>query len=100
MRTERAEHAERASARDSARSVSRRLNEPRSALVVATGAGVPRLVNRQGVALVREEWRVVDRWWTSEPVQRRYFEVVLETGQNVVVFRDEERGRWFSQRGA
>jgi hypothetical protein len=87
-------------ARDSARSVSRRLNEPRPALVVATGAGVPRLVNRQGVAVVREEWRVVDRWWTEEPVQRRYFEVVLETGQNVVVFRDEERGRWFSQRGA
>jgi hypothetical protein len=77
-----------------------RLNEPRPALVVATGAGVPRLVNRQGVAVVREEWRVVDRWWTEEPVQRRYFEVVLETGQNVVVFRDEERGEWFSQRGA
>jgi hypothetical protein len=77
-----------------------RLNEPRPALVVATGGGVPRFVNRQGVALVREEWRVVDRWWTEEPVQRRYFEVVLETGQNVVVFRDEERGRWFSQRGA
>jgi hypothetical protein len=77
-----------------------RLNEPRSALVVATGAGVPRLVNRQGVALIREEWRVVDRWWTEEPVQRRYFEVVLETGQNVVVFRDEEQGGWFSQRGA
>jgi hypothetical protein len=76
------------------------LNEPRPALVVATGGGVPRLVNRQGVALVREEWRVVDRWWTEEPVQRRYFEVVLETGQNVVVFRDEERGKWFSQRGA
>ena len=66
---------------------------------MATGAGVPRLVNRQGVALVREEWRVVDRWWTDEPVQRRYFEVVLESGQNVVVFRDEERGAWFSQRG-
>ena len=61
---------------------------------------MPRLVNRQVVAVVREEWRVVDRWWTEEPVQRRYFEVVLETGQNVVVFRDEERGEWFSQRGA
>ena len=77
----------------------RRLNEPHAALVVSTGAGVPRLVNRQSVALVREEWRVVDRWWTEEPVQRRYFEVVLESGQNVVVFRDEERGRWYTQRG-
>jgi hypothetical protein len=52
------------------------------------------------VTTVREEWRVVDRWWTEEPVRRRYFEVVLATGENVVVFRDEEGGRWFTQRGA
>jgi hypothetical protein len=62
--------------------------------------GSPRRVNRLSVALVREEWRVVDRWWTEDPVSRRYFDVVLENGQNVVVFRDEEVGRWFSQRGA
>jgi hypothetical protein len=62
--------------------------------------GSPRLVNRLPVALVREEWRVVDRWWTEDPVSRRYFDVVLESGQNVVVFRDEEMGSWFSQRGA
>ena len=79
---------------------SRRLNEPQSALVEVRFDGTPRLVNRLGVAVVREEWRVVDRWWTEEPVQRRYFELVLESGQNVVVFRDEEQGRWFSQRGA
>ena len=79
---------------------SRRLNEPRPALVVSTGAGVPRLVNRQRVELIREEWRVVDRWWTEEPIARRYFEVVLESGQNTVVFRDDERSAWFTQRGA
>jgi hypothetical protein len=62
--------------------------------------GSPHRVDREAVALVREEWRVVDRWWTEEPVSRRYFEVVLESGRNVVVFRDEEVGRWFSQRGA
>ena len=62
--------------------------------------GSPCVVNRQQVALVREEWRVVDRWWAEEPISRRYFEVVLESGQNVVVFRDQERGGWFSQRGA
>lgn len=55
-------------------------------------------MNRQPVVLVREEWRVVDRWWTEEPVSRRYFEVVLDSGENTVVFRDEERGGWFSQR--
>ena len=77
-----------------------RLNSPRPALVEEGLDGSPRRVNRSDVVALREEWRVVDRWWTEEPVDRRYFEVVLETGQNVVVFRDEERGGWFSQRGA
>jgi hypothetical protein len=77
-----------------------RLLEPRPVLVEERFDGTPRLVNRQEVAVVREEWRVLDRWWTEEPVSRRYFEVVLESGQNLVVFRDEEQGGWFSQRGA
>ena len=75
-----------------------RLNAPRPALVEANASGVPRLVNRQSVALVREEWRVVDRWWTEEPVSRRYLELVLDSGPNSVVYRDEERGCWFTQR--
>ncbi len=79
-----------------------RLNEPRAAVVEARVDGTPVRVNRLPVALVREEWRVVDRWWTEEPVSRRYFEVevVLESGENAVVFRDEERSCWFTQRGA
>ena len=77
-----------------------RVNEPRAALVEAHADGSPKRVNREGVVLVREEWRVVDRWWTEEPLSRRYFDVVLETGQQAVVYRDEERQRWFTQRGA
>jgi hypothetical protein len=76
-----------------------RLNAPRPVLVEPELDGAPRRVNRRPVALVREEWRVVDRWWTEEPVQRRYFDVVLEGGENAVVYRDEEAGGWFSQRG-
>ena len=76
---------------------SRRLNEPQSALVEVRFDGTPRLVNRQGVAVVREEWRVVDRWWTDEPVDRHYFEVVLEGGRNVCVYRDAEAQCWFTQ---
>jgi hypothetical protein len=75
-----------------------RLNAPRPALVETGFDGTPRVVNRQLVALVREEWRVVDRWWTDAPVDRRYFEVVLESGQNVCVYRDREAGCWFSQK--
>jgi hypothetical protein len=76
-----------------------RLNAPRPVLVEQSFDGTPREVNRRPVALVREEWRVVDRWWTEEPVERRYFEVVLEGGENTVVYRDEEAGGWFTQRG-
>ena len=77
--------------------VAGRLNAPRAALVETEFDGAPRVVNRQLVALVREEWRVVDRWWTDEPVDRRYFEVVLESGQNLCVYRDQERACWFTQ---
>ena len=76
----------------------RRLNEPRPALVEAHSDGIPHRVNRQGVAIIREEWRIVDRWWTDEPVDRRYFDLVLETGENAVVYRDCDSGIWFTQR--
>lgn len=75
-----------------------RLNAPRPALVETGAGGTPRLVNREAVTLVREEWLVVDRWWTDEPVDRRYFEVVLESGRNVCVYRDREARAWFTQR--
>ena len=77
-----------------------RLNEPRPVRVEANLDGSPGRVNHQSVALVREEWRVLDRWWTEEPVVRRYFEVVLEAGENTVVFHDGAGGGWYSQRGA
>ena len=48
---------------------------------------------------VREQWVVEDRWWTSKPLRRRYFELVLDDGRNVVVFRDLVSRRWFAQRG-
>jgi hypothetical protein len=76
----------------------RALNAPRPALVESHADGTPRRVNRQDVGVLREEWRVVDRWWTEEPVHRRYFDVVLESGQNTVVYHDDDAGSWFTQR--
>jgi len=75
-----------------------RLNEPRPARVESNFDGTPWQVNHQPVAVLREEWRVLDRWWTESPVVRRYFEVVLETGENTVVCRDLTG--WFTQKGA
>ena len=45
------------------------------------------------------EWVVEDRWWTGAPLRRRYFELVLADGRDVVIFREltGER-RWYEQR--
>jgi hypothetical protein len=75
----------------------RRLNEPRPVCVTVED-GLPAAVGQVGVFQVREEWRVVDRWWTDAPVRRRYFDLVLATGENVAVFEDEEGGGWFRQK--
>ena len=77
-----------------------RFNAPLAARVAPGVDGTPGQVNHRPVALVREEWRVLDRWWTEEPVIRGYFEVVLESGENTVVFHDGESGGWYTQRGA
>ena len=77
---------------------SRRLGTPKPASVVADGEGVPTAVGAREVDSVREEWVVEDRWWTGRPLRRRYFELVLVDGRNVVVFRDLVSGGWFLQR--
>ena len=67
--------------------------------VEAAPDGVPSAVESVAVDAVREEWLVEDGWWTPKPLRRRYFELVLTDGRNVVVFREPaEAGRWFLQR--
>ncbi len=46
---------------------------------------------------VREDWLIQDRWWTDEPIDRHYWELVLQPGRLVVVFRDTRSDRWFTQ---
>jgi acyl-coenzyme A synthetase/AMP-(fatty) acid ligase len=65
---------------------------------VTVEEGLPAAVGQVGVLQVREEWRVFDRWWTDAPVRRRYFDLVLATGENVAIFEDEEGGGWFRQK--
>lgn len=75
----------------------RRLNEPRP-VIVAAEDGIPVSVGGVSVARVREEWRVSERWWTGQPLRRRYFDVVLESGENAVLFCDETSSGWYRQR--
>jgi hypothetical protein len=76
---------------------SRRLYAPRRVEVRAGPGATPRAVGGVGVEAVREEWRLEDRWWTRRPLHRRYFEIVLADGRDVVVFR-EAGGGWYLQR--
>jgi hypothetical protein len=77
---------------------SRRLGAPEPAAIAADESGVPVALGPAPVDSVREEWVVEDRWWTGRPLRRRYFELVLVNGRNVVVFRDLVGGGWFLQR--
>ena len=72
---------------------------PEPARVETAANGAPAIVDSVTVDTVREEWLVEDRWWTPKPLSRRYFELVLADGRNVVVFREPDDGsRWFLQR--
>ena len=74
------------------------LYDPRPVSVRTDSAGAPCAVDRVAVEAVREAWVVEDRWWTSSPLRRRYFELALVDGRCAVVFRELEGGRWYSQR--
>lgn len=77
----------------------RRLYVPRPATVEVDSAGRPTSVDGVAVEAVREEWVVEDRWWTRHPLGRHYFELVLDGGRNLVVFRSIVGRRWYRQRG-
>lgn len=77
----------------------RRLGEPRPVRVRADRRGRPLAVEGRTIDAVRESWLVEDRWWTQQPLRRRYWEVVTADGRDLVVFRELRSGDWFSQRG-
>jgi len=74
----------------------RALNLPRPVRVRAA-AGVPREIDGERVESVRESWLVEDRWWTDQPLRRRYWELLSVRGRNLVIFRDLGSGGWFAQ---
>ena len=77
----------------------KRLNLPQPARVDAGEGGLPLRIDGQAVDAVRESWLIEDRWWSEEPLRRRYWEVVTTDGRNLVVFRDLlEGGAWYRQR--
>jgi hypothetical protein len=79
--------------------MSQSVYRPQPVLVKMSGGGEPAAVDTVAVEAVREEWLVEDRWWAPKPLRRRYYELVLADGRNVVVCQEAgDKGRWFQQR--
>jgi hypothetical protein len=76
----------------------RRLYAPQPVTVRAGSDGLPLAVEEAGVAAIREEWVVDDRWWLPRKLRRRYFELALLDGRSAVVFRCASSGHWYRQR--
>lgn len=76
--------------------MARALNAPKP-VRVRWGEGQPAEVDGEAVRELRETWLVEDRWWSSQPLRRRYWELLGERGRNVVVFHDLCTGGWFVQ---
>ena len=51
------------------------------------------------VVEVRSAWRIEDRWWRTEPVDRLYLTAILEDGRPLTLFKDLLSGGWFRQNG-
>jgi len=50
------------------------------------------------VASIEDCWRVDEEWWREKPVVRLYFEVLLEDGRRLTVFKEMIEGRWYQQK--
>jgi len=78
----------------------RAIGTPFPVRVIAGRAGTPHAVvidgRRRRVVAVRDDWLVQDRWWTDRPVDRHYFELVLEPGRLMVLYRQSPSGEWFA----
>ena len=47
-----------------------------------------------------DEWEVTEGWWTNQPINRRYFKVILDNGVEIVLFKDLLSNLWYKQRFA
>jgi hypothetical protein len=76
------------------------VNAPAALKVEASAAGLPvavKLKRRQAVATIEDRWRLDDEWWRAEPVSRLYYNVLLASGQRLVLYKDLITGEWYQQ---
>ena len=54
--------------------------------------------NRLRVENTEDQWEIDEEWWRIRPTSRAYYDVLLEDGQTLTIFRDAVSGKWYQQR--
>jgi hypothetical protein len=76
------------------------VNTPEALQVEEDVLGLPVAVKgkrRQSIVSIEDRWRIDDEWWRAEPVSRLYYNVLLNSGQRLVLYKDLVRGGWYEQ---
>jgi hypothetical protein len=76
------------------------VNTPQSIAVEEDISGFPIAVKgkrRQVVISIEDRWRLDDEWWRAEPVSRLYYNVLIASGQRLVLYKDLVTGGWYRQ---
>jgi hypothetical protein len=63
-------------------------------------SGLPlavRMKRRQAIAAIEDKWRLDDEWWRAEAISRLYYNVLLTSGQRLVLYKDLVTGGWYQQ---
>ena len=80
----------------------RPLNQPALIQVQEDERGMPRAVvlrhREVGVTSVQDMWEIVDEWWRTSSITRRYYLVVLDDNKSMTLFRDRLSDLWYEQR--
>jgi len=76
------------------------VNTPEALQIEEDADGRPaavKLKSRQAVMTIEDKWRIDDEWWRAEPVSRLYYNVLLSSGQRLVLYKDLVNGGWYQQ---
>ena len=74
------------------------VNTPAELKVSEDALGLPlavKLKRREAVISIEDRWRIDDEWWRAEPVSRLYYNVILASGQRLVLYKDLVTGAWY-----
>lgn len=51
---------------------------------------------RRPIAQIQDAWRIDDEWWRN-PIDRRYYRVVLDDGSLRTLYHDLADDHWYEQ---